>query len=545
MALVAACLAAASAVRLSAQTPGSLDTSFTAVDTGFTFFTQLYQLTDDDKPLLFVGGDRAGVNIFSLTGGFGLDAAVLPPFGSDARIIYTAVAEKVVEPNTLKSHNILVGGQFGRSAAQLRGSLPARNIFRLTEGGLIDDTFNPGNGADKFVTSIVTLVGPDQGGDAGMLVAGEFTTFNLQPHLRIVRLDNSGAIVPASVFAPNLSFDATILSMDAQTVGAGSVARPQFVVAGQFSTVNGATHPKLVRINYDGTVDSTFNPAFDDITTVVVCQPDGKILVGGDFSNVNGSAHKHVVRLNYDGSVDATFVAAVTGTPFGFVNPPAVYVIKLLDDGSMYLGGNFTTVNGVTRNYLAHVDANGVLDPTFDPGKNIINAVQSLTVQPGDGNLIVGETVSRSITATKYPPSLIRLFGIPPTLTLTASTANATESPLSAGAFTLTRSGTASTSAPLTVYLQLAKGAKQNNDYVPLKRNAPLTKYTADSAIKKTFSVTFQPLEDTITIPVIPTGATLASGALTANVTLTLLAYPGEAVDAPGTQTATVTISNE
>ena len=257
-----------------------------------------------------------------------------------------------------------------------------------------------------------------------MVVGGEFQQFNKIDHLRIVRLDSTGAIVPDSTFDTNLTFDATVLALDAQLLG--GVRNGQILVAGQFSNVNGKTYNKLARLNADGSVDSSFHPSFDDRTTIVKSQPDGKILVGGDFENVSGTAAKHIVRLNYDGSVDPTFTPQVTTMPSGFANPPAVYVIQLLEDGSMYLGGNFAAVDGVTRNYLAKVDATGALDSTFDPGKTIINAVQSIVVQP-NGRLLIGETVSRTLEGGKvFPPSLIRLYGQTPVIDVATTGATIT-----------------------------------------------------------------------------------------------------------------------
>ena len=508
-ALAAVGLSLAGACHLSAQTPGTLDTSFLAVETGITFYTQVLENVDG-TPVLFIGGDQDGLNEFviqgrSSTGGslagadydrFG-DEGLGPDIGNPARIIYTAVPELAPHAGNT-APQILVGGLFGRSATQINNMTPGQNIFRLDPFANVDPTFNPGKGADDYVTSILPLA------DGGMVVGGEFQQFNKIDHLRIVRLDSTGAIVPDSTFDTNLTFDATVLALDAQLLG--GVRNGQILVAGQFSNVNGKTYNKLARLNADGSVDASFHPSFDDRTTIVKSQPDGKILVGGDFENVSGTAAKHIVRLNYDGSVDSTFTAQVTGMPAGFANPPAVYVIQQLPDGSMYLGGNFTTVNGVTRNYLAKVDATGALDTAFDPGTTIINAVQSIVVQT-DGKLLIGETVSRTLEGGKiYPPSLIRLYGEAPSINITTAS-DAVIATAHNGAFTLTRNIAAPTSDPLSVFLLIGGNAHSVLGTKPKSQidydfSATGLVFYSSVPAGSVYEVTFAANQTSITIPI-------------------------------------------
>jgi hypothetical protein len=39
----------------------------------------------------------------------------------------------------------------------------------------------------------------------------------------------------------------------------------------------------------------------------ILVQSDGKILVGGSFTSYNGVARNNIVRLNNDGTLDTTF----------------------------------------------------------------------------------------------------------------------------------------------------------------------------------------------------------------------------------------------
>jgi uncharacterized delta-60 repeat protein len=42
-------------------------------------------------------------------------------------------------------------------------------------------------------------------------------------------------------------------------------------------------------------------------------QPDGRILIGGDFTTVNGTTRNRIARLNTDGTLDTTFANGLTG----------------------------------------------------------------------------------------------------------------------------------------------------------------------------------------------------------------------------------------
>ena len=91
--------------------------------------------------------------------------------------------------------------------------------------------------------------------------------------------------------------------------------------------------------------------------------------------------------------------------------PVAVNTITPLGDGRYYIGGNFAEINGVKRNYLGRVLADGTVDD-FDPGTAITNAVQQVVIDPATNGVYVGETLSKQINNVS-PPSLIRLLGDP------------------------------------------------------------------------------------------------------------------------------------
>ena len=415
-ALIAAVLAGPAAAPVQAQSPGDLEPDFLSQLLGGTVYSLLrYDYVDIygvPQQYLVAGGSADQFRRLELPEGVVNASDTNPAFGDVARIVYTVVQDKYVHPN-----KFFVGGAFGQATTQ---TLPEQNIFRLNPDFTLDDpatvtglpTFDPGQGADRYVTAILPTA------DGRVVVGGEFVNFNNAAHLRIVRLtddsDKFGVTDGTidSTFDPSLSFDATVLSLAEQLDPATSLPNGQILVAGTFNNVNTTAQGKLARINNDGSLDTTFSPAIDLRVTYVTVQPDGKILIAGDFTTVNGTSEMHLARLNFDGSLDTTFSAAVTDQiTENNVNPVSVYTITLLTDGRMYVGGNFLKVNGVGRQYLALLNADGSVDASFDPGTNIINSVQTVLPDTTDtGYVFVGETISPNGGTTKFKASLIALY---------------------------------------------------------------------------------------------------------------------------------------
>lgn len=101
-----------------------------------------------------------------------------------------------------------------------------------------------------------------------------------------------------------------------------------------------------------------------------IAYANGRVFVGGEFTSVRppGSALG-------TGEVSRTYLAAFDSTTGSLIttwNPvldASVWSLKASADGtSLYLGGDFTTINGVTRNRIAKLSTStGAVDTTFKP----------------------------------------------------------------------------------------------------------------------------------------------------------------------------------
>ena len=182
------------------------------------------------------------------------------------------------------------------------------------------------------------------------------------------------------------SFTASLLNNTVRTIAKQSDGK--IIVGGDFTQYDTSTYNYIIRFNTNGTVDTSFNigTGFDGIVRTVVVQSDDKILVGGDFSFFNGSFYKRLVRLNSDGSLDTSF----NSTP-GF-DGNSVYAIAISSDNKIYVGGDFDFYNSsVATNYIARLTTAGFYDSTFAIGTGFDLPVYTISIQSDNSIMVGGE----------------------------------------------------------------------------------------------------------------------------------------------------------
>jgi uncharacterized delta-60 repeat protein len=147
------------------------------------------------------------------------------------------------------------------------------------------------------------------------------------------------------------------------------------------------------RLNSDGSIDATFTAAIITFSPTpsyirsMAMAPDGKIYVGGDFSSIGGVTRHHLARLNSDGTVDTTF----TDTNPKFSLPfslPFVFELKPLPDGKVIVGGSFKEIAGLSRHGIALLNADGTADSSFNVGLIEQDTLTSLTTVE-DGKIYI------------------------------------------------------------------------------------------------------------------------------------------------------------
>lgn len=246
-----------------------------------------------------------------------------------------------------------------RTAAKGCGLLVALPV--LAGPGAWDPTFIP----PKLGTVSVVAAQPD----GRILVGGNFTlTTNNFFGTCLVRLFPNGAWDTSFRRSANagVQVSGNVRLLVQQPDGS-------MVIGGEFGSVNGVSRNQLARIYANGDLDLSFAPASvpgGGLIQALAVQSDNKVIV----SRLSGLS-----RYNTDGSLDLYFPVSVNGP---------VYAIGIQSDGKIIVAGNFSSLNGVNKNYIARLHPNGSLDASFTTGVN--QTVHCLQVQPDDRILIGG-----------------------------------------------------------------------------------------------------------------------------------------------------------
>ncbi|MBK8947532.1 MAG: delta-60 repeat domain-containing protein [Flavobacteriales bacterium] len=277
--------------------------------------------------------------------------------GDGARL---AVHATVLQPDG----KILIAGKF----TTYNGT--ARNrIARLNVDGSLDTTFDPGTGSSGTVYCLAMQP------DGKVLIGGYFSSYNGTLRNNIARINNDGSL--DTTFDPGSGPNEVVRSITVQPDG-------KILIGGVFTSYDGTPTNYITRVNADGSLDTSFNigTGADILITSIVLQPDGKILVGGWFNSFNGSPIDFFARLNADGTLDAGFDPG-TGPS------STIWSIAVQADGRIVIVGDYANYNGVGRNRIARVNADGSLDTSFDPGAGANNDVETVALQ-ADGKVLIG-----------------------------------------------------------------------------------------------------------------------------------------------------------
>lgn len=235
--------------------------------------------------------------------------------------------------------------------------------------GEIDKTFNAIIGAGAS-GAVKSVI---EQADGKIIVAGEFTSYDYKSKNRIMRLNADGTL--DSSFDIGTGANGNISSIALQSDG-------KILIIGGFTAFNGITKNKIARLNTDGTVDASFIPAtgLNSCSSFVV-QANGNILVAGTYTASNGFGATKIVRLEPNGALDTTFDNGIG--PNGGVTKLAIQ-----SDGKIIIVGYFSSYNGMTSKNIARLNTDGTLDTSFYSG-NGAYGIESMAIQ-ADGKIIIG-----------------------------------------------------------------------------------------------------------------------------------------------------------
>jgi uncharacterized delta-60 repeat protein len=233
----------------------------------------------------------------------------------------------------------------------------------------LNPAFDDGSGFGDVVEVLANYPGNK------ILAGGQFNSYNGNIQYKIIMLNSDGSV--DTTFITGTGFNSTVHALAVQSDG-------KILVGGSFTQFNGQTRNRIIRLNSDGSIDNTFNigTGFNSTVRSISIDPDGRVIVGGDFTQYNGNTRNYIIRLNTDGSIDTNLSI---GTGFN----STVYSTIALSSGQIVVGGNFTTYNGTTRNYILRLEYNGNIDNTFSVPTGFDGPVVTMTLQ-SDQKVLAG-----------------------------------------------------------------------------------------------------------------------------------------------------------
>jgi uncharacterized delta-60 repeat protein len=297
-------------------------------------------------------GGQTRTNLARLNASGTLDTSFAPAVNARVNCI-------AVQPDG----QILIGGDFTTV-----NSATHNRLARLNPDGTLDPAFNAGTGAGSTVNSIAMQQ------DGRLIVAGNFISFAGQTRTRIVRLTSTGGLDGS--FNTSASADAAINTAIVQPDG-------KILIGGSFLNVNGTARSRVARLNTDGTLEGTstfaIGAGFSNTVQCMNLQSDGRILVGGLFATVQGTARQGIARLNSNGTLDTSLSSSVS----------TVASIARQTDQKIFIAGGFTSVGGQIRNRIARLNADGTLDSSFNIGTGASTNVNAIA-QAANGSVFLG-----------------------------------------------------------------------------------------------------------------------------------------------------------
>lgn len=274
---------------------------------------------------------------------------------------------------------------FDKPFLTIQSAVTACESISTLTGPVLDPYFDMGNGANG---GIAPLGGIALQSDGKAILAGDFTQYNYTNINRIVRINTNGSIDNTFIVGTgfNGSIGKVILQPD-NTV----------IAVGNFTNYNGVTTNRVCKLYSNGSIDGTFSTNIGSGANGWVYdvkrQADGKLIITGEFTSFNGTSVNRLTRLNADGTVDTTFQTNI-GTAIGGSGYVTGLFIKQQSDEKILLAGFFTTFNSVAKNRIVRLNTDGTIDATFNMGTGFNGATWVMEVLSNDKILIGGEFTS-------------------------------------------------------------------------------------------------------------------------------------------------------
>ncbi len=286
---------------------------------------------------------------------------------------------------------LYVGGSFtGETDANGAHAIADVVAIDRTSGNVIT-TWNPGfNGA---VSSLAI------GDNNTILVGGAFTT----PRLGAAEVLQFAQSSTGALTTWNAALDGAVTALY-QIDGF-------YYLAGAFTTAGGQARAGLAAITPGSSLaDPNWNPAptGGSVDAIAATGPGAvpeHIYAGGDFTTIGGAARNGVAQLPAAGN---GALATATGWNPN-VTGGSVSSLSVAPSGTVYAGGDFTTVAGAAHQYAVQIDPTSGAPTSWSPAPS--SPVTAVATAPTDERVYLG---GRFMSTRSAPAAGIAAYSEPP-----------------------------------------------------------------------------------------------------------------------------------
>ncbi|MEX1190733.1 MAG: T9SS type A sorting domain-containing protein [Brumimicrobium sp.] len=343
------------AIDLNTNSLTPLNYSLTGISTTIFDFTRL-------NNSLYICG------IFDAVGGLNRDNIAKINLYSGVDSLWESNANNVVYSITSSNNRVYAGGDFTLVGNQERSRVVALDTLY---GDVLN--WNPGLGSKA---NDITLF------DSYVYLWGDFTCVNGVERNYLAAIDlSTGEPTSWNPSANNPNVNAIALNDSIIYVGGESTS---------FIGTNGQSQPDLAAINLvTGELSSWFPDVQGDIFSLLAV--DSLLYVGGKFSKINGIDRFDLASFNlYDKSLTSWDPQVATSSG-GYAS--VIHTIKKINN-LLYVGGNFSSVNGYARGNLASFDIPSHNLRSWSPG--VYNSINPRVhnIEVSDSSVYVGGNFS-------------------------------------------------------------------------------------------------------------------------------------------------------
>lgn len=257
------------------------------------------------------------------------------------------VIDGSVHSMALSGDTMYIGGLFTEVGGQPRNNLAALNAHT---GAL--ESWNPS--ADGLVTNMVVI-------NDLVYTAGSFRQLADNDRSALGAIDKNTGVV--SDWDPDPAGQVTCLY----------VSGDRLYVGGLFSNISDHDQHNLVAFSHDGTLLDWNPDPNGQVNAVEVA--DDLVYIGGSFSQLGDQVRDRIGVVDINTAIPTSWNPGIAGPGANHVNS-----IKVLD-GMVYVGGRFTSVGSLERNYLAEIDPSTGVATSWNP--NMSGTVNVVSVSGG------------------------------------------------------------------------------------------------------------------------------------------------------------------